>query len=197
MADELTNTESAAFEAGAASESGEKSWYVVHTQTGHEDKVKERILTQAKTRGFGDRIFDVLVPTEEVVEVRQNKKRHSQRKFFPSYVLVQMTLSSESFWLIRNISGVTGFLGEPHPVALAQEEIDAITDKIGQSEGKPKYAVEFGRGEQVRITEGPFKHFVGVIEDVNEAKSKLKVMVTVFDRATPVEVDYLQVEKIS
>ncbi len=175
----------------------EKAWFIVHTQTGHEDKVKEKILTQIKVQNFADRVFNVLVPTEEVVEVKQNKQRHSQRKFFPSYILVEMILTSETFWFIRNITGVTGFLGDPHPVSLPQEEIDAIMERINQSEGKPKHAVQFSRGEQVRVTEGPFKHFVGVIEDVNEAKNRLKVMVTVFDRATPVEVDYLQVEKIN
>ncbi len=198
MTEEL-NTQAAQRPAEGQEEasSQEKAWYVVHTQTGHEDKVKQKILTQIKVQNFGDRVFDVLVPTEEVVEVKQNKKKHSQRKFFPSYVLVQMILSSESFWFIRNIVGVTGFLGDPQPVALPQEEIDAIMDKVSQTDGKPKHAVQFERGEQVRITEGAFKHFVGVIEEVNEAKNKLKVMVTVFDRATPVEVDYLQVEKIS
>lgn len=177
--------------------SAEKYWYVVHTQTGHEDKVKEKILTQIKVQNFGERVFSVLVPTEEVVEVKQNKKTLRKRKFFPGYILVEMILSSESYWFIRNIVGVTGFLGDPYPVPLPEEEISGIVELTTATEGKPKHAVQFGRGEQVRVTEGPFKHFVGVIEDVNEAKSKLKVMVTVFDRATPVEVDYLQVEKIN
>jgi transcriptional antiterminator NusG len=181
----------------AAFVAGDKHWYVVHTQTGHEDKVKEKILTQIKVQNFEDRVFGVLVPTEEVVEVKHNKKILRKRKFFPGYILVDMVLSSESYWFIRNIVGVTGFLGDPQPVPLPEEEISGIVELTTATEGKPKHAVQFSRGEQVRVTEGPFKHFVGVIEDVNEAKSKLKVMVTVFDRATPVEVDYLQVEKIS
>jgi len=175
----------------------EKLWYVVHTQTGHEDKVKEKILTQIKVLNFADRVFNVLVPTEEVVEVKQNKKSLRKRKFFPGYLLVEMMLSSETYWFIRNITGVTGFLGDPYPVPLPEEEIAGIVELTTVTDGKPKHAVQFDQGEQVRITEGAFKHFVGVIQEVNEAKNKLKVMVTVFDRATPVELDYLQVEKIN
>lgn len=176
---------------------GEKLWYVVHTQTGHEDKVKDKILTQVKVRNFADRVFNVLVPTEDVVEVKQNKKTLRKRKFFPGYILVEMIMTSESYWFIRNIIGVTGFLGDPIPVPLPEEEIAGIVELTTATDGKPKHAVQFSHGEQVRITEGPFKHFIGVIEEVNETKNKLKVMVTVFDRATPVEVDYLQVEKIN
>ena len=195
MNEEMTNTQPEATEGEKSQQ--EKFWYVVHTQTGHEDKVKEKILTQIKVQNFADRVFSVLVPTEEVVEVKQNKKSLRKRKFFPGYILVEMILSSQSYWFIRNIVGVTGFLGDPYPVPLPEEEIAGIVELTTVTDGKPKHAVQFDRGEQVRVTEGPFKHFVGVIEDVNEAKNKLKVMVTVFDRATPVEVDYLQVEKIN
>ncbi len=192
-----TAVEQTAEQQESASVSGEKNWYVVHTQTGHEDKVRGKILTQKKVQNFEDRVFDVLVPTEQVVEVKQNKKVERKRKFFPGYILVEMLLTSESYWFIRNISGVSGFLGDPAPVPLPEEEIAGIVELTSSTEGKPRHAVQFSRGEQVRVTEGPFKHFVGIIEDVNEAKNKLKVMVTVFDRATPVEVDYLQVEKIN
>lgn len=174
--------------------SEERAWYVVHTQTGHEDKVREKILLNIETQGFGDRVFQVLVPTEEVVEVKQNKKVLRKRKFFPGYVLVNMDMTSESYWFIKNITGVTGFLGDPNPVPLPEEEITGIVE-LTDGNGKPKHVVEFERGESVRITEGPFKHFIGVVEEVNDQKNKLKVMVTVFDRATPVEVDFLQVEK--
>ncbi len=173
----------------------ETAWYVVHTQTGHEEKVRKRILLDVETYHFGDRIFQALVPTEKVLEVKQNKEISRQRKFFPGYVLVQMNLTSEAYWFIRNITGVTGFLGDPNPVPLPEEEIADILDRVNDNSGKPKYVVEFKRGESVRITEGPFKHFIGTVEEVNEQKNKLKVMVTVFDRATPVEVDFLQVEK--
>ena len=176
---------------------GEKFWYVVHTQTGHEDKVKDKILTQIKVRNFADRVFNVLVPTEDVVEVKQNKKTLRKRKFFPSYLLVQMIMTSESYWFIRNIPGISGFLGDPRPTPLPEEEIASIITLSKETDGKPRHAVQFERGEQVRVIEGPFKHFIGTIEEVNEDKNKLKVMVTVFERATPVEVDYLQVEKVN
>lgn len=175
--------------------SEEKAWYVVHTQTGHEDKVREKILLQVETQGFGDRVLKVLVPTEEVVEIKQNKKILRKRKFFPGYVLVNMAMTSESYWFIKNIVGVTGFLGDPQPVPLPEEEIEGIVELTENEGGKPKHVIQFERGESVRITEGPFKHFIGVVEEVNSQKNKLKVMVTVFDRATPVEVDFLQVEK--
>lgn len=190
---EETNTPNTA-NTGVSDNNQEKLWYVVHTQTGHEDKVKEKILTQVKVLNFADRVFNVLVPTKEVIEVKQNKKSLKKRKFFPSYLLVEMILSSETYWFIRNITGVTGFLGDPAPVSLSKEEINGIMELTGEG---PEYAVKFNSGEQVRITEGPFKHFVGVIEEVHEGKNKLKVMVTVFDRATPVELDYTQVEKIN
>ena len=175
----------------------EKAWYVIHTQTGHEDKIREKIFIQIKMRNFGDRVFDVLVPTEDVVEVKHNKQNLRKRKFFPSYLLVQMIMTSESYWFIRNIPGISGFLGDPRPTPLPEEEIAGIISLSKETDGKPRHAVQFERGEQVRVIEGPFKHFIGTIEEVNEDKNKLKVMVTVFDRATPVEVDYLQVEKVN
>ena len=175
----------------------EKAWYVIHTQTGHEDKIREKIFIQIKMRDFGDRVFDVLVPTEDVVEVKHNKQNLSKRKFFPSYLLVQMIMTSESYWFIRNIPGISGFLGDPRPTPLPEEEIASIITLSKETDGKPRHAVQFERGEQVRVIEGPFKHFIGTIEEVNQDKNKLKVMVTVFDRATPVEVDYLQVEKVN
>ena len=175
----------------------EKAWYVIHTQTGHEDKIREKILIQIKMRNFGDRVFDVLVPTEDVVEVKHNKQNLRKRKFFPSYLLVQMIMTSESYWFIRNIPGISGFLGDPRPTPLPEEEIANIITLSQETDGKPRHAVQFERGEQVRVIEGPFKHFIGTIEEVNEDKEKLKVMVNVFDRATPVEVGYLQVEKVN
>lgn len=171
------------------------SWYIVHTQTGHEEKVRKKILLDVETNNFGDRVLQAIVPTEEVREVKQNKEITHRRKFFPGYVLVEMKMTSEAYWFIRNITGVTGFLGDPNPVPLPEEEINDILERTNNPDGKPKYLVEFKRGESVRITEGPFKHFIGVVEEVNEQKNKLKVMVTVFDRSAPVEVDFLQVEK--
>ncbi len=177
--------------------STEKAWYVVHTQTGHEDKVKEKILLQREVQNIADRVLDVLVPTEEVVEVKQNKKIQRKRKFFPGYILVEMLLTSESYWFIRNITGVTGFLGDPNPTPLPDEEIQGIIELSQPTGNRPKHVIEFSQSESVRIVEGPFKHFIGVVQEVNEAKTKLKIMVNVFDRPTPVELDFLQVEKIN
>lgn len=175
-----------------------KHWYVVHTQTGHEDKIRDTISSQAVVHGVKDKIFKVLVPTEEVVEIKQNKKNLRTRKFFPGYLLIQMNLTNESYWFIKNISGVAGFLGDPHPTQLDPSDIEGIEELTESAkDGKPKHAVQFEKGENVRIVEGPFKHFVGVIDEVNEEKTKLTVKVTVFDRETPVDVDFLQVEKIS
>ncbi|MCX5782829.1 MAG: transcription termination/antitermination protein NusG [Elusimicrobia bacterium] len=175
----------------------QKSWYIVHTQTGYEDRVRKSIESRAELQGFKDRVFEVLIPTEEVVEVKQNKKVVRKRKFFPGYILVNLILTSEVYWFIKSTPGVSGFLGDPKPAPLDESEVVAITElTTASAQGKPKPAVQFERGESVRITEGPFKHFMGVVEEVHEAKSKVKVMVTVFDRPTPVELDFLQVEKM-
>ena len=175
----------------------ERGWYIVHTQSGHEDKVKSTLETRIATLGFSDRIFQVLIPTEDVVEVKKNKKQVRKRKFFPGYILLDMIVENESYWFVKGVPGVTGFLGEPKPVALPQEEVQGILDlTTTAAEGKPRPAVQFEKGETVRITEGPFRHFIGVVEDVNEPKAKLKAMVTIFGRPTPVELDFLQVEKL-
>jgi len=175
----------------------EKKWYIVHTYTGHEDKVRaymEKLISSGEIR---DKISNILIPTEEIVEIRKNKKRISKRKFFPGYVLIEMVIDNETYWGVRNIPGVTGFLGGVKPIPLQPEELEnivALTQR--QAQAKPKPAVMFEKDESVRVIEGPFENFVGVVEDVNEEKGKLKVMVTIFGRATPVELDFLQVEKI-
>jgi len=175
----------------------EKKWYIVHTYTGHEDKVRaymEKLISSGEIR---DKISNILIPTEEIVEIRKNKKRISKRKFFPGYVLLEMVIDNETYWGVRNIPGVTGFLGGGKPIPLQPEELEnivALTQR--QAQAKPKPAIMFEKDESVRVIEGPFENFVGVVEDVNEEKGKLKVMVTIFGRATPVELDFLQVEKI-
>jgi len=174
-----------------------RGWYIVHTQSSHEDKVKRTIDSRIETQGFSDRIFTVLIPTEEVVEIKKNKKVVKKRKFFPGYVLLDMQLQNETYWFVKNVPGVTGFLGEPNPVPLPDEEVNGIIDLTSTAaEGKPRPAVQFEKGESVRISEGPFRHFIGVVEDVNEPKATLKAMVTIFGRPTPVELDFLQVEKL-
>jgi transcriptional antiterminator NusG len=175
----------------------DRGWYVVHTQSGYEDRVFKLLTRKIETDKLQEKIFRVMIPTEDVVEVKKNKKKVSKRKFFPGYVLLDMKVDEETYWLIKGIPGVSGFLGEPRPMPLADEEVKGILDlTITAAEGKPRPAVQFEKGENIRIIEGPFRHFVGVVEDVNEAKAKIKAMVTIFGRPTPVELDFLQVEKI-
>ncbi len=172
-------------------------WYVVHTYSGHEDRVKSSIEKAVANLGMQERIAQVLVPTEEVVEIKRNKKNIKKRKFFPGYVFIEMVIDNESYWLVRNTAGVTGFLGGVKPVPMPEDEVKNLTDTISAPSGaKPRPAIMFEKEENVRIIEGPFKHFIGVVEEINEERGKLKVMVTIFGRPTPVELDYLQVEKL-
>ena len=175
----------------------DRGWFVVHTQPGYEDKVRNTLKMKVDTESLTGKIFEIFVPTEDVVEVKKNKKMVKKRKFFPGYILLDMTVDNETYWAVKNINGVTGFLGEPKPTPLPQEEISAIMElTTASATGKPRPAVQFEKGENVRITDGPFRHFIGVVEDVNEPKAKLKAMVTIFGRPTPVELDFLQVEKL-
>jgi transcriptional antiterminator NusG len=172
-------------------------WYVVHTYSGHEDRVKSSLEKAVANLGMQDRILSILVPTEEVVEIKRNKKHFKKRKFFPGYVFVDMAMDNETYWLIRNTAGVTGFLGGVKPVAMPEDEVQNLLATMNAPSGaKPRPAITFEKEENVRIIEGPFKHFIGVVEDINEEKGKLKVMVTIFGRPTPVELDFLQVEKL-
>ena len=174
-----------------------KSWYVIHTRTGFEERVHKILQAKIEANEFTGRIAQVLIPTEDVMQVKNNQKKVSKRKFFPGYVLVSMELDSNTYWGIRGVQGVSGFLGDPKPVAMDEVEVQQILELMNStSQEKPKPAVQFEKGENVRIVEGPFKHFMGMVEDVNEQKAKLRVTVTVFDRPTPVELDFLQVEKV-
>ena len=175
----------------------QRGWYVVHAQTGFEDRVRQRLEQKMTDEKVKDKIFAILIPSEEVVEVRKNKKRVFKRKFFPGYLLVDMKVDEETYWLVRGVPGVTGFLGDPKPAPLPDEEVRGILELAEASaQSKPKPAVQFEKGESVRIIEGPFRHFMGVVEEVNEPKAKIKAMVTIFGRPTPVELDFLQVEKV-
>jgi len=175
----------------------EHKWYVIHTYTGHEDKVKASLEKIVETRNLKSKIARVLIPTEEVVEIKKNKRRVAKRKFFPSYILVEMVIDDETYWTVQNIPGVTGFLGGIRPVPLRDKELNEIMELVEQgSTAKPKPAVIFEKDETVRIIDGPFANFVGVVEEVNEEKGKLKAMVTIFGRQTPVELDFLQVERM-
>ena len=175
----------------------EKQWFIVHTYSGFEAKVKESLEQRAEAMGMADAIEEVLIPTEEVVEVREGKKTRSTRKFFPGYVLVKMVMSDEAWHVVRNTPKVTGFVGTGNkPVPLTEAEVERIVNQISVAAEKPKPKLEFGIGETVRITDGPFSNFTGQVEEVNEDRSTLKVMVTIVGRATRVELEFLQVEKL-
>lgn len=172
-------------------------WYVIHTYSGHEDKVKTAIEKAVVAGNLKERIRQLLIPTEDVVEIRRNKKQIKKRKFFPGYILADMDVENDTYWMIRNMAGVTGFLGGVKPTPLPDGEVEQIIHLTKPPEdAKPRPAVLFDKGESVRINDGPFRHFIGVVEEVNEDRAKLKVTVSIFGRATPVELDYLQVEKL-
>ena len=173
------------------------NWYVVHTQTGAEDKVKVLLENRVATQGLSNLISKVIIPTEQVSEIRSGRRRISARKFFPGYLLVEMELSEQSHLLIKTTPGVTGFIGlGKKPLPLPQSEIDSILKKAQDTQAKPSPKIVFERGEQVRVTEGPFLNFNGTIEEIHPEKGKVKVSVSIFGRSTPVELEYWQVEKV-
>lgn len=174
-----------------------KQWFIVHTYSGYEAKVRESLKQRAEAMGMTEEIEEILIPTEEVVEVRDGKKTRSTRKFFPGYVLVKMRMSDQAWHVVRNTPKVTGFIGTGNkPVPLSQAEVDRIVNQVVTAAEKPKPKLEFSLNETVRITDGPFSNFTGEVEEVNEDRSTLKVMVTIFGRATPVELEFTQVEKV-
>ncbi|MFA6357156.1 MAG: transcription termination/antitermination protein NusG [Candidatus Omnitrophota bacterium] len=174
-----------------------KNWYVVHTQTGIEEKVKASLEKSIITKGLQEVITNVVIPTEQVSEVRAGKKKITLRKFFPGYLLVEMQLSEETYLFVKNSPGVTGFIGLGRkPVALPQEEVDNILKRTKDTAAKPSPKIVFEKGEQVRVNEGPFLNFNGTIEEVYPEKGKIKVSVSIFGRSTPVELEYWQVEKV-
>lgn len=174
-----------------------KKWYVVHTLTGSEEKVRNTLQNRVISAGFQDFIGQVLIPTEQVSEVRSGKKKVTQRKFFPGYILVEMELNEKTYLFIKSTPGVTGFIGlGRQPSALSQDAVDTILKRTQETQAKPSPKVVFETGEAVRVTEGPFENFNGTIEGIFPEKGKLKVSVSIFGRATPVELEYWQVEKI-
>jgi transcription termination/antitermination protein NusG len=172
-------------------------WYVIHVYSGFEKKVAIAIREQADQKGLSDRFEEILVPTEEVVEVRRGAKVNSERKFFPGYVLVKMDMDDETWHLVRNTAKVTGFLGgRGKPSPISEAEAARIMHQVQEGIERPKPSITFEIGEQVRVCDGPFTSFNGTIEDVDEEKSRVKVAVSIFGRATPVELEYSQVEKV-
>ena len=175
----------------------DRGWYVIHTYSGHEDRVKASLEKTIENLGLQGKIHSSLIPTEEVMEIKRNRKQVKKRKFFPGYVMVDMQVDNETYSTIRNTQGVTGFLGGTQPIPLPEAEIKNLLDLATAAPAtKPRPAVTFTKEEGVRIVDGPFQHFIGVVEDVNEERGKLKVMVSIFGRPTPVELDFLQVEKL-
>jgi len=173
----------------------EKHWYVIHTYSGYENKVKANLEHRIESMGMEDRIFQVLVPMEDEIEIRQGQRHTVQKKVYPGYVLVEMTLDPESWFVVRNTPGVTSFVGSANsPVPLQEKEVRAIQKQMKQE--APKIRVEFQVGESVRVVDGPFTDFHGKVDEINPEKGKLKVLVNMFGRETPVELDLLQVEKV-
>jgi transcriptional antiterminator NusG len=184
-------------EAAAAPPTNHK-WYIVHAYSNFEKKVKESILEQARSHGLEDQFSEVLVPTEDVVEIRRGRKVNTERKFFPGYVLVKMNLTDEAYHLIKNTPKVTGFLGSgSKPMPVSEREVARIIGAIEEGVERPKPTIQFEIGEQVRVTDGPFASFNGSVEQVDEERARLRVTVSIFGRATPVELEYSQVEKTS
>ena len=172
-------------------------WYIVHSYSNFEKKVAESIKEQAIQQGLEDCFEEVLVPTEEVVEVRRGQKVNTERKFFPGYVLVKMDLTDEAFHLVKNTPKVTGFLGsESKPQPVSQAEVDRIVNQVQEGVDRPKPSISFEIGEEVRVSDGPFASFSGLVEEVDEERARLKVAVSIFGRPTPVELEYSQVEKL-
>ena len=174
-----------------------KQWYVIHTYSGFERKVKLSIEEQFGHSSYGDRFDEVVIPTEEVVEVRKGKKKVSSRKFFPGYILINVDMNQDIWYMIKNTPKVTGFLGSSaDPVPLSGEEVKTIMDQIKGESARPKPKFSFEKGESIRVVDGPFLNFNGVVEEVNHDKGKVKVMVSIFGRATPVELEFPQIERV-
>jgi transcriptional antiterminator NusG len=181
-------------EDGTEQPESEKKWYVIHCYSGYENKVRHSIEQRIETMGMRDKIFDVIVPTEEEIEIKDGKRRPVERRVFPGYLLVEMVMDEDSWYVVRNTPGVTGFVGMGNePTALRPEEVKKIMDRMSQE--TPTVKVDYAVGEKVRIVDGPFNDFIGTVAAIDPDKTKVRVMVNFFGRDTPVELDFLEVEK--
>lgn len=173
------------------------SWFVVHTYSGYENKAKLALQERIKSLGVAEKFGEVVVPEENVVELVKGQKKTTKRRFFPGYILVQMELTDHTWHVVKDTPKVTGFVGnKTSPVPVPDAEVRRMTNRIAEGELKPRPRISFSEGESVRVIDGPFSNFNGVVEEVNMDKAKLKVLVTIFGRSTPVELDFIQVEKI-
>lgn len=173
----------------------EKNWFVIHTYSGYEDQVAEALRQRIDSLDMKDKIFDVVVPKEKQIEIKNGRRRTVERKIFPGYIMVQMNITEDSWFVVRNTPNVTGFVGtSTTPSPLSEDEVKSIQRRMGIDE--PKYSIDFKIGEVVNITDGPFKGFDGQVNEIDEQKGKIKVLVSMFGRETPVELDSLQVKKI-
>ncbi|HSB82233.1 MAG TPA: transcription termination/antitermination protein NusG [Candidatus Methylomirabilis sp.] len=172
-------------------------WYVIHTYSGFENKVKQSIEQRVAALGLGDAVSQVMIPIETVVELKKGKKREASRKFFPGYVLVRMDMTDDLWYLIKNTPKVTGFVGPGvRPTPIPEEQVKTIIQQVETGAERPKHKVLFSRGESVRVIDGPFSNFTGVVDEVKPDKGRLKVMVSIFGRPTPVDLEFLQVERV-
>jgi transcriptional antiterminator NusG len=196
--DFVSDTPTPSTDPSGAVSAASMEWFIVHTYSGFEDRVVQELTNRIKALGMEAHFGEIRVPKETVVEMKSGKRRNVERKFFPGYVLVQMEMSDETWHLVRNTPKVTGFVGgsSKAPVPLMPEEVESILHHTAESKEKPKPKYVYDRGEQVKITDGPFKEFTGVVEDVNLERSTLRVLVTIFGRPTPVELEFVQVQKV-
>lgn len=179
-------------------QAGERAWYAIHTYSGYENKVKSHLEARIASMDMRNKIFRIIVPMEEEVEIKQGQRRTVQRKVFPGYVLVEMVMSDEAWYVVRNTPGVTSFVGGSgiRPVPLQEHEIRSILKQVTKETEKPKAKISFSKGQSVRVIDGPFTEFIGTVSDINMDRNKVTVLVSFFGRETPVVLDFLQVEKI-
>lgn len=184
-------------ETQAQNKLGEMAWYVVHTYSGFEHKAKLALEERVKSARKEEYFSEIIVPEENVIELVKGQKRTTKRRFFPGYILVKMILNDETWHIVKDTPKITGFVGDKvKPVPVPESDVQKMTNRIAEGQSKPRPRISFAEGENVRVVDGPFANFNGVVEDVNPDKGKVKVLVSIFGRSTPVELDFIQVEKI-